>query len=373
MKEPTQVAGAKARQASTSGEAQDTMVPFIMPTSWVKAALHCGFSIEPLLEEAGLEVALGASPMDWVSVQSVHRLMRLCVDKAAPRFHFPFVLGEEFIFDNLPAFEIFVTTSPTLRDSLRALDWVRQVLPNVGTELREEGRRATLRIDVARLSENTQGHLFLTEVVFASLNKFARLLLGENVSAQAVYFKHRQADRLALYEATFRSPVRLGQKFNGLIFDRAMLDAPLRGALPQVHKQAEVLVSQQVSKNAAKRGFAATVEQQLLQEPALLRLGLEGLADKLKLHPRTLQRRLRDEDDHFALVQSRVRLALARTWLDDGALSVEDISERLGFADRHSFSRAFRRWTGRTPSGYRRHSESLNRSLGQTLVDVDDA
>lgn len=327
-----------------------------MPTSWVKAALHCGFSIEPLLKQAGLEMNLRPTPLEWVSVRAVAHLMRLCVDKAAPRQHFPFVLGEEFAFDNLPAFEIFVTTSPTLRDALRALDWVSQLLPDLKITLSEAGDQATLRVDITHMSDDEQGEVYMVEVVFAALNKFACLLMGEDISARGVYFKHGDASRLHRYEALFRSPVHLGHEFNGLIFDRALLDSALRGALPQIHQQAAVLVSEQVSQNVPKLGFVGTLEQQLKREPDLLRLGLDGLATRMSLHPRTLQRRLHEEGDSFADLQARVRQALADAWLKDPELRIEDISERLGFADRHSFSRAFRRWTGASPSVYRRQA-----------------
>ncbi len=337
---------------------RDSLVPFIMPTSWVKAALRCGFSIEPLLREAGMQLGQSGQPVEWVSARSLHALMRLCVQRAALTHHFPFVLGEEFAFDHLPAFDTYVTTSPTLRDSLRALDWVSRLMPNLTTQLSEEGERAVLRVDVCLDEGDDTDQTYTTEVVFAALNKFARMLLGESVHALEIDFTHHEAQRLAQYEALFRSPVKLGQPVCRLVFERALLDAPLRGAVPHLHKQAEALVTRQVDRHLPRRGVVAEVEHCLRQEPQLLRMGLDGVASHLKLHPRTLQRRLQDESDSFADLASRVRLGLAREWLEEGTCSIEDISERLGFADRHSFSRAFRRWSGQTPSAFRRQARA---------------
>src|SRR3546814_17723298 len=53
------------------------------------------------------------------------------------------------------------------------------------------------------------------------------------------------------------------------------------------------------------------------------------------------------------LLQARVRYRLALRDLDDSRLDLETISERLGFSDRRSFTRAFTRWAGVTPSRYR--------------------
>ena len=87
-------------------------------------------------------------------------------------------------------------------------------------------------------------------------------------------------------------------------------------------------------------------------------LGLDALAQELGLHARTLQRRLKELGDSHSAIQSRVRYRLAREWLQNTALSVEDISDRLGFSDRRSFTQAFARWSGVTPSQYRHHPPS---------------
>jgi AraC-like DNA-binding protein len=49
-----------------------------------------------------------------------------------------------------------------------------------------------------------------------------------------------------------------------------------------------------------------------------------------------------------------VRYKLAQQWLRDSSMPIEDISDRLGFSDRRSFTQAFSRWSGVTPSQYRR-------------------
>ncbi len=77
------------------------------------------------------------------------------------------------------------------------------------------------------------------------------------------------------------------------------------------------------------------------------------MADRLNLHPRTLQRRLKDEGDSYLHVQARMRHRLACQWLKQGDISIDDISARLGFSDRRAFTAAFKRWEGATPSAWR--------------------
>lgn len=75
---------------------------------------------------------------------------------------------------------------------------------------------------------------------------------------------------------------------------------------------------------------------------------IEGLARKLALSPRTLQRRLAASGTSFQSVLSEVRHTLAVRHLQSGH-SVTDTAFLLGFSELSAFSRAFRRWTGHAP------------------------
>ncbi len=69
---------------------------------------------------------------------------------------------------------------------------------------------------------------------------------------------------------------------------------------------------------------------------------------------RTLQRRLEQEQTRFTEVLDGARLAVARRLLGDSTIQLTDVAFRLGFADLATFSRAFKRWTGKPPGQWRR-------------------
>ena len=71
------------------------------------------------------------------------------------------------------------------------------------------------------------------------------------------------------------------------------------------------------------------------------------------MSPRSLQRRLADLGVTYKGVVDAVRRELALSHLSDRDTSVTEVTYRLGFSDVSSFSRAFRRWTGTTPSAWR--------------------
>lgn len=80
---------------------------------------------------------------------------------------------------------------------------------------------------------------------------------------------------------------------------------------------------------------------------------LENLADAAGVSPRTLQRRLNEEDTSFNRLRDEVRFEKARQLLAHPDLSVLDVSHSVGYQNLPHFTRAFRRWSGLTPTRYR--------------------
>ncbi|WP_338089162.1 helix-turn-helix transcriptional regulator [Nannocystis pusilla] len=80
----------------------------------------------------------------------------------------------------------------------------------------------------------------------------------------------------------------------------------------------------------------------------------ESVARALGTSERTMQRRLRQAGTSFRDVVDDVRREAALAQLGRRDATVTDIAFMLGFSDLSAFSRAFRRWTGASPSEYRR-------------------
>ena len=76
------------------------------------------------------------------------------------------------------------------------------------------------------------------------------------------------------------------------------------------------------------------------------------------MNVRTLRRRLQNENKTFKTQLNSVRQEQANRYIRDSIKSLAEISYLLGFSEMSSFSRAFKRWTGETPSHYRRGEHS---------------
>ena len=93
--------------------------------------------------------------------------------------------------------------------------------------------------------------------------------------------------------------------------------------------------------------------------PAVLQRGLllnrfsaRDIANAVGLHERTLHRRLQTSGTTFRQELDRVRESLSVQLLESTSLPVCDIAASVGYADSSTFIRAFRRWTGFSPTSW---------------------
>jgi AraC-like DNA-binding protein len=327
-------------------------IPFITLPNWVKAAAQCGFNIEPIFRRLGIETDLIHLEEARLAPETLDEIMEACVAQSKDQY-FPFVLGETFAFEYLSDLETFVTTSRNLREASRVFTWLREfVNPLMDVRLEERAEDASL---VNADPPDAMLKRYYSESMFAGIMKFARMLLGENPGFGRVCFRDPRPEAAIDYEGFFGMPVFFGQPRNEIIFPRELLDKPLKGDFPALHRQAEFRIEKKkMSQPASKAGLSAAVLGAFAADARMLGEGIERVAAVLKMHPRTLQRRLQDEQTSFFELQDRARYQAAVEALEKGAPDLESLSERLGFSDRRSFTRAFKRWSGLSPSSFRR-------------------
>jgi AraC-like DNA-binding protein len=73
----------------------------------------------------------------------------------------------------------------------------------------------------------------------------------------------------------------------------------------------------------------------------------------MAMSPSALQQKLAQQESNFKDLLNQVRRSLALSYIDQSRISITEISFLLSFADTSSFTRAFRRWTGKSPSDQR--------------------
>ena len=82
----------------------------------------------------------------------------------------------------------------------------------------------------------------------------------------------------------------------------------------------------------------------------------DDIAALFSMHSRTLSRRLKAYDTSFKDLADKARYEIAQQLLENSELEITQIAAASGYADASAFCRAFRRWSGITPSAWRERS-----------------
>jgi AraC-like DNA-binding protein len=338
-----------------------SFVPLPALSSWRQAAHYCGFAVEPVMAEAGVVLSDASSKPLRVPPPVLFKAFSLCVERARGR-HFPFALGDTFGFDQYTGLDKFISSCATLREMLEIACWARElVAPWMALHLDEFGAEAQLRVDVNVPGADNQGLRHVREVLLAALYQLIRRVMRGSQWLLSVRIKGEPPSHERAFTDHFGVPVLFGDATDALVMDRRWLDQPLNVFVPEVHSEARRQVALRVSRELGDRPIVDEVRWALERRPELLRNGLEATAAALGLHPRTLQRRLQAEGMKYVDVQSSAKCQRAQTMLRRRAISMEAISEELGFSDRRAFTYAFKRWTGLSPSAYRSQLELKRR------------
>ena len=99
--------------------------------------------------------------------------------------------------------------------------------------------------------------------------------------------------------------------------------------------------------------FRRRVEAELEPRLAEGEIGIAPVARALGCSRQTLYRRLKAEGLTFGQVLDDLRRRRSLALVRDAARPVKEIAWRLGFSDPAAFSRAFKRWTGKSPQAFR--------------------
>jgi AraC-like DNA-binding protein len=144
-----------------------------------------------------------------------------------------------------------------------------------------------------------------------------------------------------------------GGEDSGFAVARGELERPMRLADPRTVETIAPLVDAELGSRPRGASLSARVAAHLATAlPDGVDVG--DVARAMHMSSRTLQRRLEQEQTRFTEVLDRARLDLARRLLGDPSVGLTDVAFRLGFADLATFSRAFKRWTGKPPGQWRR-------------------
>jgi AraC-like DNA-binding protein len=199
------------------------------------------------------------------------------------------------------------------------------------------------------------------ESVDAFMSLFVRMCrarLGRDFCPRHLYFCRPAPSDVGAFIRVLRMPVTFGCAQNLLVLDRSSCERQLDDGNAQLAQQGDDIIRRYLARtqnvSAALRSITLDVETVLIEMLPLGEPDQPVVARQLGLSVRSLQRRLADEGHTWKQLLEATRHKLALHYLRGTTHSIVDIACLLGYSDSANFTRACRRWEGRTPSAIRR-------------------
>jgi AraC-like DNA-binding protein len=248
--------------------------------------------------------------------------------------------------------EIAVRACPDARAALRHLArWAPLLHDGLEASLEEGSEEARWTLRAPRRPRGVGRYVH--ELVLAHAVHHVRAGAGD-VPTTRVWFVQPRPPEIGALRAFFGAPeLAFGCEDSGFAVARTELDRAMQLADARTIETIAPLVEAEL---AARPQGAELAQRVLLHVAGSLPQGVEvgDVARALHMSPRTLQRRLDQERTCFSELLDRARFDLASRLLVDPKATLVDVASRLGFADLATFSRAFKRWTGKPPGQWRR-------------------
>lgn len=191
-----------------------------------------------------------------------------------------------------------------------------------------------------------------SELIATGIHSLGKAIGGKIYQPLRIGFKHSKPNYHAQLEAFFNVEIAYNQAECWISFAADHVDQPLQYSNPSLY---QVLQSQAENLLAGYQNLdsiSAKVRHVLQLWPNQSAANKEAVAELLNTSPRTLTRRLQEEGTQFSHLLRDVRMEKAQAQLESHQVDMQELAHNLGFADRRGFERAFKQWSGRTPSAY---------------------
>ncbi|HKU37318.1 MAG TPA: AraC family transcriptional regulator [Polyangiales bacterium] len=255
--------------------------------------------------------------------------------------------------DALNPLAALVVHAATLREALSGIQEFRRLLgDDPSFRVYEQGTHVVVRCeDLA--DESTSVRRFFAEVTLAGLFRLLRRFRAD-ARIGCVMFAYGAPAYQHEYARVFHGLARFDQPFTGLRFDREILRSSAPYADRELHDTLRLFAKRRMTRLTEDVPYSTRVREVLVWQPPPRELGMASVARKLGVSVRSLRRYLTAEGKPYPELVNEALASIAKKCLRDEGRSIVDTAAELGFADHTSFHRAFKRWTGLTPSEYRR-------------------
>lgn len=222
----------------------------------------------------------------------------------------------------------------------------------IGVEEDPRGVRSVVAVTYRKSLRESPYSPQATELGVALLHRISVTLLGESTGLRSVELAHAPLSPVIRYTDYFGVDVRFNAAVAALRVDQHVLDRRFAAADDTIAQIALEHLTREHSDPDEQT--AVRVRRALTDGLGNARSSLDQVARVLAMHPRTLQRRLADEETSFEVILDDVRRTVALHYITGTDIPFIQVAALIGLSEQSALSRAVRRWSGMSPRALRR-------------------
>lgn len=329
---PPQTAGLAVRLALAELKRRRIDPTALLAQSGVPAAaLAVRIGISVISQIKFLDLASRATKDDWIGL----------------------TLARDFDLRELGMLYYAAASSDRLGDAVKRLERYARVSNEALIARLRKGKVCRVSISYAGVPRHLDRHQM--EFLMFAFVRLCRELAGLRIVPVSVKFVHLRSGELVEMERLFGCLPEFGASVDEVCFDAEAFETPLANADPFLNE----LMVESCEEAIAKRRSSISPFRTLVENtiaPLLPHADAQAsiVARQLGLSERTFARRLAEEGLSFGEILDDFRREQAERYLEDRKLPISKIAWLLGFQQPSSFSHAWRRWTGKNPSEFRK-------------------
>lgn len=303
-----------------------------------------------LLAAAGLDAAVAGSNDIFVPLPRVVTAIESAA-AATGRTDFGRRLAQLQGIEILGPVGVAARTAPSVAEALRIFEnFLSAYSPAISLRMVPQRDPRITFIEYVMLDHGLPPHPQADELSLGVTLRVLRFLLGSDYAPLSVHITHQPLSDIADYREYFGCRPVFSCPTMGFTIRAADLDRPLlRDKLAH-----DAVVHYLASITNAEPQTSASVHALVRQLLPSGTVTLELIAQQLRLHPKTLQRRLAEDRTTFAAIVDHVRKDVAEVYLRDSSITLSHLTRALGYAEQSVLTRSCHRWFGCGPLAYRK-------------------
>lgn len=332
---------------------EDAVVPLHHPRVLVETAIEQGADRAALLDGTGITSAMLESPDARISYLQFGVLVRNALaltDNPALGLD----VGRRVHLPQLGMVGLAIMSTSTLRAALEVgLRHYKRIAPTFDLSLEVDG--AIARFVVRESVPTTPFRRFAHELLLVAYAMQGRALLGRALPVRSVQLAFPRPDYADRYRQIYDVPYTFDADTTIVELDAAALEERLAFGDPASAKIAEQYLAEHPLPQSETDGLVSQVRTRI-QAARGKPPEVAQIARELQTSERSLRRGLQELGTSYQELLDEVREQRALEWTRSTTMPFDQLASQLGFADVRSFRRAFKRWTGKTPSELREES-----------------